>query len=178
MSCGGLCAGPSASLAACTCAVSLPGWGTAWEFGVPGYGKTTSDVRFVAFHPGLGWFVANRSELFGEAAVFWYSRPHSALAVGPLAIGARHHFWDRGRLLPFVSAGAGLIFTTLDIPELDRRFNGQLLYGGGVRWLRERGPHWRLELRNHHISNAGTSGANLGLNTFMLLVSAEWLLRR
>ncbi len=83
------------------------GWGTAWEFGVPGYGKTTSDVRFVAFHPGLGWFVANRSELFGEAALFWYSRPQSALAVGPLAIGARHHFRDRGRLLPFVSPAPG-----------------------------------------------------------------------
>ena len=27
------------------------GWGHAWRYGVPGYGKTETDVRFVAFHP-------------------------------------------------------------------------------------------------------------------------------
>lgn len=153
------------------------GAGTAWRYGVPGYGKTTSDVEFVALHPGLGWFVADRSEIFGEAAVFWYCSPSAAIAAGPIAIGARHHFRPSTSFLPFVSAGAGLIVTTLDVPELNRRFNGQLFYGGGVRWIRVRGPHWRVEIRNHHISNAGTAGANLGLNAFMLIVGAEWLVR-
>jgi hypothetical protein len=152
------------------------GWGTAWEFGVPGWGKTTSDVQFVAFHPGLGWFVIDRGEVFGEAALFAYYRPESTVAVGPIAVGGRYHFRGRGRLIPFVSGGAGLIVTTLDLPELDRRFNGQVFYGAGLRWLRSRGPHWRVEIRNHHISNAGTSGENLGLNSFMMIVGAEWLL--
>jgi lipid A 3-O-deacylase len=153
------------------------GWGTAWRYGIPGYGKTTTDVRFIAWQPALGWFVTRRAEIFGEAALFIYSRPNATYAVGPMAIGARHHFRDRVRLLPFVSGGAGLVFTALDIAELDRRFNGQLFYGAGVRWLRRRGPHWRVEVRNHHISNAGTAGAILGLNAFMLLIGAEWLAR-
>lgn len=154
------------------------GWGTAWEHGIPGWGKTTSDVQFVAFHPGLGWVVIDRLEVFGEAALFAYYRPESTIAAGPIAIGGRYHFRDRGRVLPFVSGGAGLIVTTLDIHELDRTINGQLFYGGGLRWLRQRGPHWRIEIRNHHISNAGTAGENLGLNAFMVVVGAEWLLRK
>jgi hypothetical protein len=32
-------------------------------------------------------------------------------------------------------------------------------------------------VRNHHISNAGTKGENLGLNAFVLLVGVEWLLQ-
>jgi hypothetical protein len=154
------------------------GWGNAWEYGIPGWGKTASDVRFVAVHPALGWFVVDRGELFGEAALFVYSRPADTIAVGPLAIGGRFHVRDRGPLVPFVSGGAGLIVTPLEIPELDRRFNGQLFYGAGVRWVRSRGPHWRLEVRNHHISNAGTAGDNLGLNAFMVIAGADWLLRR
>jgi hypothetical protein len=154
------------------------GWGTAWAYGIPGWGKTASDVRFVAFHPALGWFVVNRGELFGEAALFVYSRPADTVAVAPLAIGGRFHFRDRGGLAPFVSGGAGLIVTPLEIPELDRRFNGQLFYGAGVRWVRPRGPHWRIEIRNHHISNAGTAGENLGLNAFVAVAAADWLLTR
>ena len=153
------------------------GWGTAWRYGIPGYGKTTSDVQFVAFHPGLGWFLIDRGEVFGEAAMFVYYRPETTFAAGPIAIGGRYHLRGRGRLLPFVSGGTGLIFTALDIPELDRTLNGQVFYGAGVRWVRARGPHWRIEVRNHHISNAGTAGANLGLNAFMIIVGAEWFLR-
>jgi hypothetical protein len=154
------------------------GWGNAWEYGIPGWGKTTSDVQFVAFHPGLGWIVADRFEVFGEAALFAYYRPDNTVGVGPSARGGRYPFRDRGGVVPFVSGGAGLMFTTLDVPELDRTINGQLFYGGGIRILRPRGPHWRLEIRNHHISNAGTAGENLGLNAFMVVIGAEWLLRR
>ena len=154
------------------------GGGTAWKYGIPGWGKTTSDVRFVAFHAALGWFVVDRLEVFGESALFASSRPERTLAVGPVAIGGRYHLRGRGRAVPFVTGGAGLMFTTLDVPELDRTLNGQLFYGAGLRWIRTRGPHWRIEIRNHHISNAGTAGANLGLNAFMVVVGAEWLLAR
>ena len=152
------------------------GWGSAWRFGIPGYGKTRTDATFLAFHPGLGWFVFDRFELGGEATVFRYFRPRSAVTAGLAGLGLRFHLTDRGRLLPFVSGGAGFLWTSLDIPELDRVFNGQLYYGAGVRLLVAGNPSWRIEIRNHHISNAGTSGANLGLNAFVLIVGADWLL--
>jgi len=98
------------------------------------------------------------------------------MAAGPIAIGGRYHFGSRGRILPFVSGGTGIILMSLDIPELDRTINGQVFYGAGVRIRRGRNPGWRIEVRNHHISNAGTAGENLGLNAFMLLLGVEWFL--
>ena len=152
------------------------GWGSAWRFGIPGYGKTRTDATFLAFHPGLGWFVVDRFEVGGEATIFRYFHPRAAVTAGVAGLGARFHLTDRGRLVPFISGGAGFLWTSLDIPELDRVFNGQLYYGAGVRLLVAGNPSWRIEIRNHHISNAGTSGANLGLNAFVFLVGADWFL--
>ena len=45
------------------------GWGHSWT---PGYGKTESDVGFVAFHPQLGRFVTDHLELYGEGTLFLY----------------------------------------------------------------------------------------------------------
>jgi hypothetical protein len=153
------------------------GWGDAWRFGIPGWGKTRSDAEFVAFHPAMGWFVLDRAELFGEATLFLYYRPTADVTAGLAGIGGRYHFRDRGRVLPFVSGGAGFVWTSLDVPEIDRIFNGQVFYGAGVRLRRERNPGWLIEVRNHHISNAGTKGENLGLNAVVILVGVEWLLQ-
>lgn len=152
------------------------GWGTAWRFGVPGWEKTRTDAAFVAFHPGLGWFVADRFELGGEATLLAYYRPEAGVSAGLAGLTARYHFRARGRVLPFVSAGAGFLWTSIDAPEIDRVFNGQLQYGAGIRFRGPRNPGWRIEVRNHHISNAGTSGENLGLNAFAVLGAVEWFL--
>lgn len=153
------------------------GWGTAWQFGIPGYGKTQTDAAFVAFHPALGWFVRDRLEVGGEATLYVYYRPKPAVSAGLAALGARYHLRRGGRLLPFLSGGAGFLWTSLDVPEIDRIFNGQLYYGAGIRVRSDRNPSWRVEIRNHHISNAGTSGENLGLNAFVLIAGVEWFLR-
>ena len=153
------------------------GWGTAWKYAIPGYGKTTSDVEFVAFHPALGWFVGDRLELFGEATLLVYYEPTAEISSGLVGLGGRYHFGSAGRVLPYVSLGLGLVWTTLDVVEIDRVFNGQLFYGAGVRLRGERNPGAIIELRNHHISNAGTKGANIGLNALSVVVGVEWLLR-
>ena len=153
------------------------GWGTAWQFGIPGYDKTRTDAAFVAFHPALGWFVRDRLEVGGEATLFAYYRPKPAVSAGLAGVGARYHLRRAGRLLPFLSGGAGFLWTSLDVPEIDRIFNGQLFYGAGIRVRSDRNPSWRIEIRNHHISNAGTSGENLGLNAFVLIAGVEWFLR-
>ncbi len=76
-----------------------------------------------------------------------------------------------------MSTGAALIWTSLDTLEIDRVFNFQLLDGLGVRLIPEKGPHWVLEFRNHHTSNAGTAGENLGINAATVLVGVNWILR-
>ena len=63
------------------------------------------------------------------------------------------------------------------MPEVDRVFNFQLVYGVGLRAVPRRGPGLILELRNHHISNAGTAGENLGLNAATVIAGVHWVLR-
>ena len=153
------------------------GWGHSWRHGVPGYGKTDGDVQFLAFHPQLGRFVTDRLELYGEGTLHVYFRPTLEVSGGLAGLGGRYHFRSDRNWTPYLVGGAGLIWTSLDVPELDRTFNFQLLYGVGLRFVPPRGPGWILEIRNHHISNAGTAGENLGLNTVALIAGVQWVLR-
>ena len=84
------------------------GWGHSWT---PGYGKTKSDVQFVAFHPQLGRFVTNHLELYGEGTLFLYAQPETAVGGGAAAIGGRYHVWDDRGWTPYVVAISGLIWT-------------------------------------------------------------------
>jgi hypothetical protein len=153
------------------------GWGHSWRLGVPGWGKTRSHVAFVAFHPRLGWFVTDRLELGGEATLLAYYEPRPAVSAGLAGIAGRFHLTKTRAWTPYATAGAGLLWTSLDAPEIDRVFNFQLFYGVGVRRVGRRNPGWILELRNHHISNAGTAGPNLGLNAATLVAGVEWIVR-
>ena len=153
------------------------GAGYAWRYGVPGFGKTESDVRFLAFHPQLGRFVTDRLEVYGEGTLLLYGRPAPAVGGGLAGLGGRYHFRPDRPWTPYVVGISGLFWTTLDVPEIDRVFNFQLAYGLGVRLVPPRGPGLVVELRNHHISNAGTAGENLGLNAVTLLAGVQWVLR-
>lgn len=153
------------------------GWGHSWKHGVPGYGKTESDVRFVAFHPQLGRFVTDHLEIYGEGTLLLHDQPATAISGGLAGLGGRYHVWSDRRWTPYVVGIAGLLWTSLDVPEVDRVFNFQLVYGVGLRGIPRRGPGLILELRNHHISNAGTAGENLGLNAATVIAGVHWVLR-
>ncbi len=125
----------------------------------------------------MGWFVTDRLELYGEATLLLYQEPEAAVAAGLAGLAGRYHFWNNRSWVPFVSAGAGLIWTSLDVVEIDRIFNFQVLFGVGLRLIPRKGPTWVFEFRNHHISNAGTAGENLGINAASFLVGVNWILR-
>lgn len=153
------------------------GWGHGWRFAIPGWGKTRSDISFVAFHPRLGWFVADRLELYGEATLLAYQQPRRAVAAGLGGLAGRLYWRTQRAWMPYVMLGGGLLWTSLNVPEVDRAFNFQIFYGVGLRQVRDKGPGLLVELRNHHISNAGTKGKNLGVNAATLLAGVEWTLR-
>lgn len=152
-------------------------WGHSWKTGVPGWGKTTSHIRFVAFHPQLGFCVTDRLELYGEGSLLWFYRPERAWAGGLVGVAGRYHFRNDRGWSPYITGGAGLLWTSLDVPEFDRLFNFQLLYGIGVRFAARTGPGWMVEIRNHHVSNAGTAGENLGTNAATIVAGMQWVLQ-
>ena len=147
----------------------LWGWGHSWRYGIPGWEKTASDIAFAAFHPQMGWFFTDRLELYGEGTLLLYHQPEVEIAAGLVGIAGRYHFWNKRAWTPYLNLGGGLLWTSLEVPEIDRVFNFQILYGGGLRFTPERGSEWIFEWRNHHISNAGTAGENLGINAATLL---------
>jgi hypothetical protein len=153
------------------------GWGHSWLHGWPGYGKAVSDIQYVGFYPQMGWFVSDWLELYGEATSHLYFRPHTAVLGGIVGIAGRHYFFRNRRWTPYYTVGGGMAWTSLDVPEVDRLWNFQVVWGAGVKRITRRGPALMLEFRNHHISNAGTRGENLGVNAAMLVAGVHWVLR-
>ena len=125
----------------------------------------------------MGWFATDRLELYGEGTLFVYHKPALAITGGLGGIAGRYHFTNLGRWIPYATMGAGLLWTSLDVPEIDRVFNFQVFFGAGLRLLRARNPSLIFELRSHHISNANRAGENLGINAAEVLVGVEWILR-
>ena len=155
----------------------MGGWGHSWHHGLPGYGKTESDIAFAAFYPQMGWFVSQHLELYGEGTLLVYHQPEPAVSAGLGGLAGRYHFFDDRRFIPYALLGAGILWTSLDVPEIDRVFNFQVFYGLGLRWAPRKGPGWIVEFRNHHISNAGTAGDNRGINAATVLIGVQWILR-
>ena len=78
------------------------GWGYSWRHGVPGYGKTESDVKFVAFHPQLGRFLTDHLEMHGEGTLLVYYRPAVKTTGGLAGLGGRYHLWNEREWTPYV----------------------------------------------------------------------------
>ena len=154
-----------------------PAAGASWLHGWPGHGKAISDIEYVGFYPQMGWFVTNWLELYGKGDVHLYYRPHAAVLGGVVGIGGRHYFLRDRRWTPYYTLGGGMAWTNLDVPEVDRIWNFQVVWGVGVKRITRRGPGLMLEFRNHHISNAGTRGENLGVNAAMVVAGVHWVLR-
>jgi hypothetical protein len=143
----------------------------------PPWAPTESDVAFAAFHPRMGWFVHDRIELYGEATLFVYFEPALDVSAGVGGLAGRYYLKASGRWIPYVHGGVGVLWTSLDVIEVDRTFNFQHVVGIGWRQNKVRGPRLTFELRNHHISNAGTAGDNLGVNAIVGLAGVEWILK-
>ena len=112
----------------------------------------------------------------GRAPSSSYVEPEPAVAAGLGGLGGRYYLRTSGRSTCYVHAGIGLLWTSRDVPEIDQIFNFQLFVGVGWRQNRPRGPCLVFEFRNHHISNAGTAGENLGINVATVLARVEWVL--
>ena len=85
------------------------GCGHSWQHGVPGYGKTESDVSFVAFHPQLGRFVTDHLELYGDGTLLLHYEPTIEVGGGLAGLGGRYHVWSDREWTPYIVAAAGLI---------------------------------------------------------------------
>jgi hypothetical protein len=78
-------------------------------------------------------------------------------------LGLKWNFATRETVVPYVELGGGTLFTTHTVPAGTSSVNFTSSAAFGVHFLREKA--WSVEVRYMHISSAGLSSPNPGLNT-------------
>lgn len=120
-------------------------------------------------HPGVSFRLSSRLEYLAEVHVGHFLSP-GGYVVGALPIGWRLYLGHSARIMPYATLGMGVGWTNLTrLDEIDQRFNFLLQGGVGARVAASTRTAWTVEARVAHVSNAGASSPNLGLNMVALL---------
>jgi len=130
-----------------------------WDVGLR-YGWVLTD----AHGPG---FLKGRFEYALDAVPLYliFQPANTAYGAGLNPANLKWNFAKRGRFAPYIELGGGVLFTTHDVPSRTSTVNFTPSTAFGTHFLGER-LAWTLEARYLHISNAGLSRFNSGINTF------------
>ena len=118
------------------------------------------------------WYRGNwelRGELFGGAEF----RPSNQWLIG-LTPHLRYNWATGTRFIPFIDGGAGVTATGIGPPDLSNTFEFNLQGALGVHWFAGEHIAVTAEARYLHLSCAGISHPNLGLNGVMGLVGLTY----
>jgi hypothetical protein len=142
--------------------------------------------RIAAWNTGLryGWVLTDAhgpSILRGrfEYAVDWvplnliFEPQHVVYGVGFNPFALKWLFDTPGRVTPYFDLGGGVLFTARQVPEGISNINFASGAGIGVNVGRGK-RHWSLEVRWLHISDAGLTNENPGINTIQLRAGLGW----
>lgn len=110
-------------------------------------------------------FLKGRFEYAVDAVpAFVVFQPRNTVyGVGINPLGLKWIFATRGDVQPYLELGGGTLFTLHDVPAGTSTVNFTPSAAFGVHFLGKRA--WTLELRYQHISNAGLTTPNPGINT-------------
>ena len=96
-------------------------------------------------------------------------RRETAYGAGLTPIGLQLDFANGAKVHPYVHVNGGFLYFNKEVPIEDSghfAFVGEA--GGGVRIFTSERRAVNIGVRFHHISNGDTSGANRGLNQFVI----------
>jgi lipid A 3-O-deacylase len=149
----------------------------------PGFGATRTRVenvdlilqygRFLSEEVGKSWY-RGRHEILVEVPFSAVYHPMSAIMTGMNFLAC----WDftvSEKMVPYILAGGGFVYTNLDIRGLGREFNGNYQAGFGLRYLIKDRTSIEFNYRLHHISNASTADPNEPLNSSKILFGISFL---
>lgn len=146
---------------------SIPGWGRTEQrvetIDVVGrYSHVTIDDL------GSGWLTGKFSTLV-ELPLSFITSPESSMMVG-LNFLACYTFTGTSDWQPYIFGGGGPVYSFTDIPGMGARWNGNYQFGLGMQQPLDAQRSLFIEMRYHHISNAGTQEPNDPLNSLKFLV--------
>ncbi|HVS88655.1 MAG TPA: acyloxyacyl hydrolase [Candidatus Acidoferrum sp.] len=146
-----------------------------WTGGGHGLNGSTSDTGLWNVGLRYGWVLTNPhgpSFLRGRfeyavdvVPVFLVFQPAGTaygFGLNPLAL--KWNLETRRRVVPYFELGGGTLFTNHEVPAGTSRVNFTSSGAFGMHFLRRK-YNWSIEVRYMHISNAGLSTPNPGINT-------------
>ncbi|MBE0582867.1 MAG: acyloxyacyl hydrolase [Desulfofustis sp.] len=149
---------------------------------VPGWGKTTERVETIDL------VIRYNHLIFDEIGNDWYQGFHSILVELPVhlvvspdesaMVGvnflAAYTFTADERWRPYLFAGGGPVYSFADIPGMGADLNGNYQGGVGLEYQLDDQQRLLVELRYHHISNAGSEDPNVPLNSGKFLIGVRF----
>jgi len=150
----------------------------AWHETITGLDFFNVGVRF-GFLPwgavGSGAF-KGAFEIGLEPIYQRFVEPETAFFAGLGAV-ARYHFLPLGRFVPYVELGAAPGYTDLNVREQQTNFVFLLFGGVGASFFVADQTALYAGYRLQHISNAGTSTPNQGINSHTGVVGVSFFFR-
>jgi hypothetical protein len=102
--------------------------------------------------------------------IFWFFQPGgTAFGAGLSPVVMKWDFDAGSRVVPYIEANAGIVFATRDVPPGAWRGNFTSSGAVGAHLLGKRG-NLSAEVRYMHISNAGLTTYNPGINTVQVRI--------
>jgi hypothetical protein len=111
-------------------------------------------------------FLKGRFEYAVDAvpAFLVFQPANTAYGVGLNPLGLKWDFVSRGRIAPYFELGGGTLFTSHNVPTGTSSVNFTSGAALGFHHLGDK-MAWSLDVRYMHISNAGLTSPNPGINT-------------
>jgi lipid A 3-O-deacylase len=126
------------------------------------YGWILTDAHGPGFLRGRFEYAVDVVPLF---LVMQTSNTAYGFGINPFAL--KWNFAAHGSVVPYVDIGGGTLFTNVKVPEGTSHVNFTTSGALGVHFLRGK-YNWSAEVRYMHISNAGISRPNPGINTIQV----------
>jgi len=164
--------------------------------GIQGYGLRTAygagyrnNLQFVSLLPRISFFLPKivdaplaayhlQAGFIIEPIASYITNNTDTLEAGvnPLFFSLRYDYGQR--LVPFVEGGEGILYTDLRGENLGTRFQFSSQAGFGLHWFIDRTTALTVSYRLRHISNAGISSVNTGLNTDFFTLGVTYFPKR
>ncbi len=145
---------------------------------IPGWGQTTERVQTIDLVPrydhvifdnvGSGWLRGQYSTMI-EIPVHVVVSPVDSAMIA-LNFLARYTFTANPNWHPYIFGGGGPVYSFADIPGMGAKWNGNYQFAVGLDHPISAAHSVLMEIRYHHISNAGTEEPNVPLNSVKFLI--------
>ncbi len=134
-------------------------------------GKVLTDEHFGSFLRGNFEWSADLYPLY----YLWQPAPaRNAYGEGFNPVNLKWNFTSSPRTIPFLELGGGVLFTNTKVPANTSRVNFVTHGALGVQFFRNERRAFTTSVRYEHISNAGLTVPNPGINTVQVLVGVNW----